>query len=368
MKRLKTLHAFPVPLPDDLHHHFRDLKSQGDGRLSGVAKIVAEKFGRCLAMPNLSPPVTTVDQALAYRERILSCVPSDLAAQGFDPLMTLYLTDNTKVEEIERIPQTEGRVVACKLYPQGATTNSSFGVSQIGKIKPVLAKMQELQIPLCIHGEVVGKEVDPFDREKVFLETQLQPLMDEFPSLKIILEHITTKESVDFVMNCPSPRLAATITPQHLLYDRSALFSGAGLRPHMYCLPILKRGNPHRLALLGAIASGSPKFFLGTDSAPHAKSEKEKDCGCAGCFTAFNALELYLEAFEECDSLDKFENFACHYGARFYGLPEVKDRAMVWCEKKPLSVPAHFELEGGGKLVPLRAGETCAWTVSVIKD
>lgn len=228
--------------------------------------------------------------------------------------------------------------------------------------------MSELNIPLCIHGEVVSKDVDPFDREKVFLETQLKPLMEEFPQLRIVLEHITTKESVDFVMQCTSPRLAATITPQHLLYDRSALFSGAGLRPHMYCLPILKRGNPHRLALLSAIASGSPKFFLGTDSAPHAKSEKEKDCGCAGCFTAFNALELYLEAFEECGALDKFENFACHYGAQFYGLERDEKRAMVWCEKTPLKVPSHFDLEDGGKLVPLRANEECTWTVTVIND
>jgi dihydroorotase len=281
--------------------------------------------------------------------------------------MTLYLTDHTTEAEIDKIPSSPD-VVACKLYPQGATTNSHFGVSDISKIKPVLSRMAALGVPLCIHGEVVGKDVDPFDREKVFLETQLVPLMHEFPSLKIILEHITTKEAVDFVTQSTSPLLAATITPQHLLYDRSALFQG-GLRPHLFCLPILKRGNPHRLALLQAIASGSPKFFLGTDSAPHSQNEKEKDCGCAGCFTAFSALELYLEAFEEADALDKFENFACHYGARFYGMEEKEEkRVRVRCEKTPLEVPKAFPMESGGQIVPLRAGEQCAWTCTVVKE
>lgn len=251
-------------------------------------------------------------------------------------------------------------------YPAGATTNSHFGVRSIASIRPVLEHMDKLSIPLCVHGEVVDPQVDPFDRERVFIEKELTPLLKELPSLKVILEHVTTKEAVDFVMS-QGPNVAATITPQHLLYDRSHLFAG-GLRPHMFCLPILKRGNPHRLALLGAIASGSPKFFLGTDSAPHAQNEKEKDCGCAGCFTSWCALELYLEAFEEADALQHFEAFACTNGAKFYGLPPAtkENRPMITFEKKLLKVPDSFSMilakTPDAKLIPLRAGQECTWS------
>lgn len=229
--------------------------------------------------------------------------------------------------------------------------------------------MAKLSVPLCVHGEVTDPTIDPFDREKVFLERELTPLLEQIPDLKVILEHVTTKDAVDFVLS-KGPNVAATITPQHLLYDRSHLFAG-GLRPHFYCLPILKRGNPHRIALLGAIASGSPKFFLGTDSAPHAQSEKEKDCGCAGCFTAFSALELYLEAFDEADALEHFENFACKNGPAFYGLPAYSGKVRVRCEKKVSKVPLAFPLElaktntADPKLVPLRAGQQCDWTTTL---
>ena len=232
--------------------------------------------------------------------------------------------------------------------------------------------MAKLGVPLCVHGEVTDPSIDPFDREKVFIDRELIPLLDQLPDLKVIMEHVTTKDAVDFVMS-RGPNVAATITPQHLLYDRSHLFAG-GLRPHFYCLPILKRGNPHRLALLGAIASGSPKFFLGTDSAPHAQSEKEKDCGCAGCFTANIALELYLEAFEEVDALDHFENFACKNGPAFYGLPAYSGNVQIKCEKKPSAVQASFPLDlaksavADPKLIPLRAGQQCAWTTTVVTE
>lgn len=256
--------------------------------------------------------------------------------------------------------------------PKGATTNSSNGVTDIGKMAPVFERMATLGIPLCVHGEVTDADIDPFDREKVFIERELRPLVQTFPSLKVIVEHVTTKEAVDFVMT-QGDNVAATITPQHLLYDRSSLFQG-GLHPHLYCLPLLKRGDPHRKALLSAIKSGSKKFFLGTDSAPHAQSEKEKECGCAGCFTAATAIELYLEAFEEVDALEHFENFACKNGAEFYGLPETHVKGMLQCEKKPSMVPEHFPLNLHGKkseeakLRPLRAGEECSWTVTYVGE
>jgi dihydroorotase len=353
LKRIKPT-SFTIPLPHDFHHHFRD-----DGRLATVAQIVSTKYAKVLAMPNLTPPICTVEQALSYRQRILA----HSLSKDFDPLMTLYLTDLTQVQEIEKMPLT--KVVACKLYPQGATTNSHFGVTNVTKLTEVLQKMSDLGIILCVHGEQVGPQIDPFDRERLFIEQELQWLITTFPKLKIVLEHITTKEAVEFVLQA-GDNVAATITPQHLVYDRSALFSSAGFRPHLYCLPILKRGNPHRLALLGAIASGNKKFFLGTDSAPHVQMEKEKDCGCAGCFSAFNALELYLEAFEEVDSLPMFENFACHYGPHFYNLQgDQSTTKRILCERKELQVPKDFKSEAG-PIIPLRAGTVCNWTTTLL--
>jgi len=338
--------------------HFRDV---GDGRLQLVSPLAAAQFGRVVAMPNLVPPVTTVAMALAYRERILAHVPAALVERGFDPLMTLYLTDSTRVEDIDDIRASQGRVLGCKLYPAGATTNSHFGVTSVAKIMPVLRRMEELHVPLLVHGEVVDPAVDPFDREKEFLSRELVPLLAALPALRVVLEHVTTKEAVDFVL-AQGPNVAATITPQHLLYDRSALFQG-GLRPHMYCLPVLKRGNPHRTALLGAIKSKSPKFFLGTDSAPHYQSDKEKDCGCAGCFSAMTAIELYAEAFDQVDALDGLEAFACHNGADFYRLPRCPSGARVTLEPVERAVP---KLVGGNDaakgIVPLRAGGSVLWT------
>jgi len=311
-------------------------------------------------MPNLVPPIVNVPQALEYRDRILSCVPSNLRERGFDPIMTLYLTEQTTLADIDAIKASQGKVLGCKLYPAGATTNSHFGVTSLAKVRPVLEHMALLQVPLLVHGEVVDPAVDPFDREAEFLSRELKPLLNDLPNLRLVLEHVTTKEAVDFVLS-QGPNVAATITPQHLLYDRSALFQG-GLRPHLYCLPILKRGNPHRLALLGAIKSGSPKFFLGTDSAPHMMKEKEKDCGCAGCFSAPLAMELYAEAFEEADALDHLEAFACHNGPDFYGLPRCPSSAKLTLEKRPRDIPKIFAVTGGTGIVPLRAGETTSWT------
>lgn len=332
--------------PDDWHVHVRD-----GAALHTVVPHTARQFARAIIMPNLRPPIIATDQALAYRQRILAAVPTGL---DFDPLMTLYLTDNTSPKEIERA-KASGQVVACKLYPAGATTNSDSGVTRIESIYPALAAMEETGLLLLVHGEVTNGDVDIFDREAVFIKRVLMPLSDRFPRLKVVMEHITTQEAVDFVTAAPAT-VAATITAHHLLYNRNALFLG-GIRPHYYCLPVLKR-EVHRLALLAAAISGNPKFFLGTDSAPHARHTKETGCGCAGCYTAHAALELYAEAFEEANALERLEGFASFHGADFYGLP--RNRGTLTLRKETTPVAAQFEF-GDATLIPLRAGETLAW-------
>lgn len=342
---LKTM-QITLTRPDDWHLHVRD-----GAVLRSVVPHTARQFARAIIMPNLRPPVTTTGQALSYRQRILAAVPAGL---DFNPLMTLYLTDHTDPAEI-RQAKASGQVVACKLYPAGATTNSDAGVTAIHKIYPTLAAMQEHGMLLLVHGEVTDREIDVFDREAVFIERVLIPLVERFPGLKIVLEHITTQDAVDYLSQAPAT-IAATITAHHLLYNRNALFQG-GIRPHYYCLPILKR-EAHRQALLAAVASGSPRFFLGTDSAPHARHTKETGCGCAGCYTAHAALELYAEAFEEAGALHRLEAFACFFGPDFYGLP--RNNGSVTLQKEPVPVAEEFNF-GDARLVPLRAGEALTW-------
>jgi dihydroorotase len=302
-------------------------------------------------MPNLRPPVTTTAHAAAYRARILAALAEDLA---FQPLMTLYLTDNTTPDEI-RAARASGFVHGVKYYPAGATTNSDSGVTDIAKCYATLEAMEEVGIPLLIHGEVTNPKVDVFDREAVFIDTVLLPLLTRFPRLHVVLEHITTRQAVDFIHGAPD-HVAATVTAHHLLYNRNAMFAG-GIRPHLYCLPVLKR-EEHRWALLAAATSGSPKFFLGTDSAPHARHTKETACGCAGIYTAHAAIELYAEAFESAGALARLEAFASFYGADFYGLP--RNTGTITLTKEAWSVPAELAF-GDGTLVPMRAGETVAW-------
>ncbi len=332
--------------PDDWHVHVRD-----GAALHAVVPHTARQFARAIIMPNLRPPIITTEQALAYRQRVLAAVPTGL---DFDPLMTLYLTDNTSPREIERA-KVSGQVLACKLYPAGATTNSDSGVTRIQSIYPALATMEETGLLLLVHGEVTNSDVDIFDREAVFIRRVLMPLSDRFPRLKVVMEHITTQEAVDFVTAAPAT-VAATITAHHLLYNRNALFLG-GIRPHYYCLPVLKR-EVHRRALLAAAASGNPKFFLGTDSAPHARHTKETGYGCAGCYTAHAALELYAEAFEEANALERLEGFASFHGADFYGLP--RNRGALTLRRETTPVATQFEF-GDATLIPLRAGETLTW-------
>lgn len=332
--------------PDDWHLHLRD-----GAALAAVVPHTARQFARAIVMPNLKPPVTTAAQAAAYRERILAAVPPGLT---FTPLMTLYLTDNTPAEEIDRA-KASGFVHAVKYYPAGATTNSDAGVTDIGKCFGVLARMEELGLPLLVHGEVTDAEVDIFDRERVFIERVLAPLLQRFPRLRLVLEHITTLEGVQFVESM-GPNVAGTLTAHHLLMNRNALLAG-GVRPHHYCLPVLKR-EAHRRALVRAAVSGNPKFFLGTDSAPHARNAKEAACGCAGCYTALNALELYAEAFEAAGALGRLEAFASFHGADFYGLPH--NAATVVLERKEWRVPDSLPF-GDDALIPLRAGETLRW-------
>ena len=307
-------------------------------------------------MPNLKPPVTTLAAAVAYRERILSALPAD-TGRRFEPLMTLYLTDNTTGEEI-RTAKASGIVHAVKYYPAGATTNSDAGVSVLSRAYAALEAMQREDLVLCIHGEATGPGIDVFDRERVFLETSLAQIVRDFPGLRIVLEHITTSEGAAWVHNA-GPNIAATITPQHLLYSRNALFEG-GLRPHYYCLPVLKRES-HRRALVAAAISGSPKFFLGSDSAPHARHTKENACGCAGCFSAPIALPLYAEAFEDADALDRLEDFASRFGAEFYGLPLNPDS--ITLRRADTAVPDSLPY-GDDRIVPLRAGTTVRWRVA----
>ena len=356
MRNVRTSEEFTIKLPDDWHQHFRD-----GAKLRAIAPLVCKQFGRAIAMPNLKPPVVTTERALAYREEILQALP---AGSTFEPLMTLYLTDNTTPEEIRRAKES-GKVVACKLYPAGATTNSESGVTDINKVKPTLEEMARQGILLLVHGEVTDQHVDIFDREAEFIEQKLKPLIRDIPSLKVVMEHITTKEAAEFVQNGPDT-LAATITAHHLLENRNAIFKG-GLRPHMYCLPVLKR-EKHRQALLAAIRSGSPKFFLGTDSAAHAQNAKQSDCGCAGVFTAHVALELYAQAFEEADALEHFENFASVNGPRFYGLPE--NTRTITLLRKPQEVvkavgfgdPPH---DASDTIIPFKAGETIPYSLKL---
>lgn len=333
--------------PDDWHIHLRD----GDA-LQRTVTDAARYFGRAIAMPNLVPPVTDTQQALAYKERILAARP---AGSSFEPLMVLYLTDNTEPQEIFRAKAAG--IHACKLYPAGATTNSASGVTDLKKVYPVLEAMQETGMLFLLHGEVTDSAIDIFDREKTFIDRTLTQLVDHFPALRMVLEHITTSEAAAFVSEAPA-NVGATITAHHLLYNRNHMLAG-GIRPHYYCLPILKR-NTHQQALIEAATSGNPKFFLGTDSAPHAHNRKEAACGCAGSYTANAALELYAEAFEDAGALDKLEGFASHFGPDFYQLPRNTDT--ITLVKQSWQVPDSLTL-GDQSLIPLRAGETLRWQV-----
>ena len=331
--------------PDDWHVHLRD----GDA-LAAVAPHTAAQFARAVVMPNLKPAVTTTAQALAYKQRIQAALPDD---SKFEPLMTLYLTDHTPADEIQRAH--DSGVVAVKLYPAGATTNSSAGVTDLRHTHKTLEAMQLLGMPLLVHGEVTDPEIDVFDREAVFIDKHLVPLRRDFPQLKIVLEHITTREAAQYVAQAGA-YTAATITAHHLLFNRNALFLG-GVRPHYYCLPVLKR-EIHRQALLHAVASGSDRFFLGTDSAPHAAHLKEHASGCAGCYTALSALELYAQAFEGVNALDKLEGFASVHGPDFYGLPRNKDQVVL--KRQAWTLPEALPL-GQASIKPLCGGETLAW-------
>ena len=343
------LRTLSLTRPDDFHVHFRD-----GAALSAVVGATAQVFGRAIVMPNLRPPVTTVAKADAYRKRIRAALPADSA---FEPLMTLYLTDSTTAEEIARA-KASGFVHAVKYYPAGATTHSDAGVTALSRVRGALAAMERHGVVLAIHGEVTDPDVDPFDRERVFVERELAAIVRDFPGLRIVLEHVTTREAAAFVSDGPAT-IAATITPQHLLYSRSALFAG-GLRPHLYCLPILKRER-HREALVAAATSRSPKFFLGTDSAPHARAAKESACGCAGCYSAPVALPLYAEVFEDAGALDRLEAFTSVNGAAFYGLP--RNAGTVTVVREAWRVPDALPF-ADGTIVPLRAGEEVRWRVA----
>jgi dihydroorotase len=335
-----------ITRPDDWHLHVRDGEA-----LQDLLPHTARCFGRAIIMPNLTPPIISTEQALAYRQRILQALPENTR---FTPLMTLYLTNNTAAEDIIRASESP-YIHAVKLYPAGATTNSDAGVTDIKNCYAALEAMQAQGLPLLVHGEVVDPEVDIFDREKIFIDRVLSQLVKDFPELKIVFEHITTKDAVDFVLQSPK-NIAATITPQHLLYNRNAIFKG-GIRPHYYCLPVLKR-EQHRQALLSAATSGNAKFFLGTDSAPHAQNRKESACGCAGIFSAPLAIELYARAFDDNNALDKLEGFASFYGADFYGLARNSDTISL--EKKTWTVPESYKFLDE-KIIPLHAGEEENW-------
>ncbi|WP_281646680.1 dihydroorotase [Parendozoicomonas sp. Alg238-R29] len=336
--------------PDDFHLHLRD----GDA-LATTVPATANTFGRAIIMPNLKPPVTTAAQAAEYKQRIMAHVPE---GSGFDPLMTLYLTDQTSPEIIHEA-QAGGDVRALKLYPAGATTNSDSGVTALDNVFPALEAMIDAGIPLLVHGEVTDSDIDIFDREKVFIDRHLIPLVTRYPELKVVLEHITTVDAVAFVSETGA-NVAATITPQHLMYNRNHMLVG-GIRPHYYCLPILKR-NIHQQALVKAATSGDSKFFLGTDSAPHTQDTKETSCGCAGCYSAFGAIELYAEVFEKENALDKLEGFASHFGADFYDIPRNTDT--ITLVKKEQLIPESIPF-AGSQVVPLKAGEHLQWSRSV---
>jgi dihydroorotase len=335
--------------PDDWHLHLRD----GDA-LRHTVPFTARQFARAIVMPNLTPPITTTQQALDYRQRIVAATPAEYK---FEPLMTLYLTNNTRADEIQRA-RDSGMIHGVKLYPAGATTNSDAGVTDIRNCYQALEAMQRCGLPLLVHGEVVDPAVDVFDREKIFIERVLIPTLKDFPQLKVVFEHITTRDAADFVLASPD-HVAATLTPQHLLYNRNAIFKG-GIRPHYYCLPVLKR-ETHRQALVAVAISGNKKFFLGTDSAPHARMKKETACGCAGIFSAPLAIELYARIFEMNNALDKLEGFASFYGADFYGLP--RNREKITLVKKDWTVPASYPFMDD-TIIPLHAGETESWMLA----
>jgi len=335
-----------ITRPDDWHLHLRD-----GAALAAVLPHTAAQFGRAIVMPNLRPPVRSVAEAAAYRERILAALPD---GARFEPLMTLYLTDNTKAAEIHAAAASSF-VKAVKYYPAGATTNSDSGVTDLARCEPVFEALQATGLPLLMHGEVTDGEIDIFDREAVFIERHLQRVVERYPQLKVVLEHVTTQQGVEFVRDARDG-VAATLTAHHLLLNRNALFQG-GLRPHAYCLPVLKR-ETHRQALVKAAISGSEKFFLGTDSAPHGRHTKEADCGCAGLYTAHAAIELYAEAFEDAGALDRLEGFASHFGPDFYGLPRNRER--ITLRREAWQVPTSYPL-GEHTMVPMRAGESVRW-------
>ena len=343
-----TADRLDICRPDDWHVHLRD-----GATLASVVGHTARRFGRAIVMPNLKPPVTNVAQAEDYRRRILASLPT---GTHFQPLMTLYLTEATPVQEIERA-KASGSVFAVKYYPAGATTNSQDGVRDLEHVNNVLEAMQRHDLPLLLHGEVTDPAIDIFDRERVFIERHLMPLRARFPALRMVLEHITTRDAAEYVAAAPA-NLAATITAHHLLLNRNALFAG-GLNPHHYCLPILKR-ETHRAALVKAATSGDPRFFLGTDSAPHPRHAKESACGCAGVYSAHAAIELYAEAFDQAGKLDRLEAFASFHGPDFYRLPRNQERLLL--ERKPWTVPTELAL-GDATCVPMRAGSTVAWSL-----
>ena len=341
--------SITITRPDDWHLHLRD-----GAIMASVLPHTARQFARAIIMPNLKPPVTTTEQALAYRERILAALP---AGVQFEPLMTLYLTDNTTPEEILRA-KASGVIHAVKLYPAGATTNSDAGVTDVRKCYGALEAMQQVGMPFLVHGEVTDPDIDIFDREAVFIDRIMTPLRRDMPELKVVFEHITTKEAAQYV-NESGPSTAATITAHHLLYNRNELFKG-GIRPHYYCLPVLKR-ETHRLALVQAATSGNARFFLGTDSAPHARDTKEHACGCAGCYTALHAMELYAHAFDQAGALDKLEGFASFLGPAFYGLP--RNSGTMTLVRERWTLPAELAM-GNATVVPLNGGETIDWAMA----
>ena len=341
--------SITITRPDDWHLHLRD-----GAIMASVLPHTARQFARAIVMPNLKPPVTTTEQALAYRERILAALP---AGMQFEPLMTLYLTDNTAPDEILRA-KASGVIHAVKLYPAGATTNSDAGVTDVRKCYAALEAMQKVGMPFLMHGEVTDPEIDIFDREAVFIDRIMTPLRHDMPELKVVFEHITTKEAAQYVSES-GPSTAATITAHHLLYNRNELFKG-GIRPHYYCLPVLKR-ETHRLALVQAATSGNNKFFLGTDSAPHARDTKEHACGCAGCYTALHAMELYTHAFDQADALDKLQGFASFHGPDFYGLP--RNNSTMTLVRERWTLPTELAM-GNATVVPLNGGETIDWAMA----
>ena len=346
---LKSTETISLIQPDDWHLHVRD----GDA-MRDVVGHTARQFGRAVIMPNLRPPVTRVEEALAYRQRILTHVPS---GSGFNPLMTLYMTDQTSIEDIQEVAENP-HMLGLKLYPAGATTNSDAGVTVLEGRYALFEVMERLDVPLLLHGEVTNAEVDVFDREKVFIDQQLAPLAERFPALRIVLEHVTTEEGTHFVEQAREG-IAATITAHHLLVSRNAMLAG-GIRPHLYCLPILKREN-HRKALLRAATSKNPRFFLGTDSAPHPVSQKESACGCAGCYTALTAIELYATAFDQAGALDALESFASRHGPKFYGLPLNENR--ITLERTDQRVPSEVPF-GKESVIPFMANRQIDWTLT----